>query len=105
MMRSSSGRLRQGEEEIREPHERGVHAAARGAGHGADDYAHDDRDQHRGQPDRDRDAAAVACAQRDPVPDRRCRTEAQLEGPCSRALKSISLMGTGHSHGLVEDGR
>src|SRR5215831_15804236 len=23
------------------------------------------------------------------------------DGPCSRALKSISLMGTGHSHGLT----
>ena len=106
MMRSSSGSCGSAEEEIREPHERGVHAAARGARHRADDHADDDRDQHRGEPDRDRDAAAVEHARKEVLPQI-VGAEGVLaaKGPARRALKSISLIGTGQSHGLDEDGQ
>ena len=51
--------LRQREEEIRQPHQRRVDAAARDARDRADQHADDDRDQHRREPDRERDAPAV----------------------------------------------
>ena len=51
--------LRQRQEQIGQPHQRRVDAAARDSGDRADERADDDRHQHRGEPDRERDAAAI----------------------------------------------
>ena len=51
--------LRQRQEQIDQPHQRGVDAAARYAGERTDNGADDDRDGHRRQTDRERDASAI----------------------------------------------
>jgi hypothetical protein len=51
--------LRQRQEQVREPHQRGVDLAARHARNRADQHADEDRDGHRREADRDRDAPAV----------------------------------------------
>ena len=51
--------LGQGQEQVGDAHERVVHGAAKLAGGGSDHHADRDRDEHRGDSHRQRDAAAV----------------------------------------------
>jgi hypothetical protein len=61
--------LRQGEEEVGEPHQRGIDAAARNAGDRADGDADEDRHQHGGEPDRERDTPAIEHAREEILPE------------------------------------
>jgi len=51
--------LRQRQEQIGQPHQRRIDAAARNAGQRANDRAGHDRDQHRSEPHRKRNAPAI----------------------------------------------
>ncbi len=92
--------LRQRQEQVGQPHQRSVDAAARDAGERADDRADDDRHQHRREPDRERDASAVEHAREQILAEivgaERMRSRT---GRSSWAAKSMSLIGTRQTSG------
>ena len=92
--------LRQRQEQVDQPHQRGVDAAARDAGDRADEGADDDGDRHRREADRERDPPAIQHARQQILAEivgaERMRP---ADGPCSCAEKSMSLIGTRHSSG------
>ena len=69
---------REGELDVGQAHQEVVHPPAEVAGHEPDEHAEDARDQHRGQPDHERDARAEdRCAPGCRGPGDRCRAGAR----------------------------
>jgi hypothetical protein len=87
--------LRQAEEQVGDPHQRGVDPAAGHARDGADHHADRERHQHRGQPHRQRDASTVQHACQEVASEVvGAHQVLPVPGSARRALKSMSLMPT-----------